>query len=397
MASQDKAVRSHDPQETESIADELVQSYEQSFRQAVDEGGTIYEPMSPIIQAAHERRMELLDQLPIGDVSKKICVDYGVGSWGFACIYPRLQNCAQAIGIDISEIAIKESEALSKHKNFPYGKNYRYFTSRGDKIKLDTNSVDIFFAGESIEHVENTHAFLDQIHRILKPQGILILTTPNADAYLFKCQNERYAVGPEHVALMGYHELCTYLSPRFNILEANGFNGSLHPSFDDLIIDADFARVWAAQFRDQPHLGTGLVIMAQRNDQYLSHDYQQHIYHHANQDIRYYGSWSKVGLHKAMTGRSSANIDDRIMLSFIGQGLILNFWTHDWSGIAEIIIDGKAQYLNLYSPRGGFERLVLDNLELAAHEVEIRVVGEKDPRSYSHEVIFYQAISYIYE
>jgi hypothetical protein len=128
------------------MKDELVLSYEAGFRDAIAQHGSIYgsmDEMPAIVQAAHERRIELLSNLPIGDISDKICVDYGVGSWGFACIYPRLQACAYAIGIDISQEAIKESTAISAQGQFPYGTNYAYLTSRGDDIRLRDQSIDI--------------------------------------------------------------------------------------------------------------------------------------------------------------------------------------------------------------------------------------------------------------
>jgi SAM-dependent methyltransferase len=286
--------------------DEQVQSYDSNFRTAIAEGGSIYggtNAMLPIIQAGHERRMYLLDNLPIGDVSDKVCVDYGVGSWGFACIYPRLQQCAYAIGIDISYEAVKESAAISARGDFPYGNNYTYLTSRGDDIKLDDQSVEIFFTGECIEHVENTDAFLDEIHRVLKPDGLLILTTPNADTYLYRVNNEQYAVGPEHVALMSYSELRRYLDYRFEVLVAQGFNGSLHYSWDNKVTDLEVARTWAAQYLDRPDLATGVVIMARRRADYRPARYTQHYYHYDAPEIAYTGPWGTVPLHEGSAGQ----------------------------------------------------------------------------------------------
>src|SRR6266851_10043111 len=82
-----------------SVSDEdpVVASYESAFAEAIGTTGSIYEPMSPMIQAAHERRMEILDGLDVGDMSESVIVDFGVGSWGFACIYPRLQRCGFAV------------------------------------------------------------------------------------------------------------------------------------------------------------------------------------------------------------------------------------------------------------------------------------------------------------
>jgi SAM-dependent methyltransferase len=351
--------------------------------------------MRPIIQAAHERRMQLLDGLPIGDVSDKVCVDYGVGSWGFACIYPRLQHCAYAIGVDISYEAVKESAAISARGDFPYGSNYFYLTSRGDDIKLKDSSADIFFTGECIEHVENTSAFLDEIHRILKPDGLLILTTPNADAYLYRLNNERYAMGPEHVALMSYAELRSYLDPGFEVLAAHGFNGSLHHSWDDRVEDLDFAHEWAAKFAERPDLGTGIVILARPRQSYRSTRYTQRYYHHDDPEISYAGPWDVVPLHKAMTGRMGSGGDrSALRLDFEGHGIILNFWCHTWSGQAFVEVDGVARNFNLYSTQSGFMRLAIDGLAPGRHR--LRVYGSRmhDWRSQSDQIIFYQAIGY---
>ena len=378
--------------------DQQVHSYDESFREAIATGGSIYggnQAMIPIIQAAHERRMQLLDRLPIGDVSDKVIVDYGVGSWGFACIYPKLQYCAQAIGIDISYEAIKASATLSEQHNFPYGKNYKYLTSRGDNIELEDHSVDIFFAGECIEHVENTDAFLDEIHRVLQPGGLCILTTPNAEAPLFRCNNERYGVGPEHVALMGYSELCDYIEPRFKIIKAYGFNGSLHHSWDEKINNLDFARAWANQFEDRPDLGTGVVLLAQRRDDYHSALYQQQYYYHNAPEIHYEGHWEEVSLHKTMQGRLGANGDaNTLTLDFEGTGIIINFWTHAWSGYAFVEVDGIAQMCNLYSHQGGFNRIHIDKLAPATHRLRVYGSGAQDPRSQGNQIIIYQIISY---
>ena len=248
------------------IGDELTSSYEERFRRAVNEGEPFYEPMSCLQEAAHERRMALLDGLPVGDLSGKVCVDFGVGSWGFACVYPRLQHCGLAIGIDISTEAIRESARVSASGSFPYGHRYLYLTSSGDDIKLRDASVDVFFAGECIEHVENTDAFLDEVHRVLVPGGLFILTTPNADSYLYRVRGERWCVGPEHVALMNLEELNRYLEPRFDVISMRGFGATVHHTIDDDVRDADFARAWASQFADEPHLAGGLVGLARRRD-----------------------------------------------------------------------------------------------------------------------------------
>lgn len=40
-------------------------------------------------------------------------------------------------------------------------------------------SYDYVFAGEVIEHILDTKSFLNEMHRVLKPGGFLVITTPN--------------------------------------------------------------------------------------------------------------------------------------------------------------------------------------------------------------------------
>jgi ubiquinone/menaquinone biosynthesis C-methylase UbiE len=46
-------------------------------------------------------------------------------------------------------------------------------------IPLKANTLDVVILGEVIEHMEEPHSVLTEIHRILKPSGHLILDTPS--------------------------------------------------------------------------------------------------------------------------------------------------------------------------------------------------------------------------
>lgn len=52
-----------------------------------------------------------------------------------------------------------------------------------EKIKLPSNSIDVAYAGELIEHLYNPDLFLSELNRIVKPGGFLLLATPNLCAW----------------------------------------------------------------------------------------------------------------------------------------------------------------------------------------------------------------------
>ena len=51
---------------------------------------------------------------------------------------------------------------------------------------FDEERFDVVVAGELIEHIYNTEVFLSEIHRMLKPNGLLILSTPNFNYWAFR-------------------------------------------------------------------------------------------------------------------------------------------------------------------------------------------------------------------
>lgn len=73
-------------------------------------------------------------------------------------------------GIDIAENTITEAKKkgiLAKKANL------------NDSIDFSDNTFDLIFAGEIIEHIYDTDLFVSELKRVLKPDGILIITTPN--------------------------------------------------------------------------------------------------------------------------------------------------------------------------------------------------------------------------
>jgi len=77
-------------------------------------------------------------------------------------------------GIDMLEDSIEIAKEFSNSPNITYEVH--------DLLKqpFPDNSFDCITFLETIEHVENPGLFLREFHRILRPNGFLILSTPNA-------------------------------------------------------------------------------------------------------------------------------------------------------------------------------------------------------------------------
>jgi SAM-dependent methyltransferase len=366
--------------------------YEQGFvREAA--GGSHYAPFTPMQEAAHNRRMELLAELPLPDLSDAVVVDYGVGAWGFAAVFPALQRCGYAVGMDISPTAVELSEKVSAGGSFPYGDHVHYLTARGGDLTLPDDAVDVFFAGECIEHVEVTEAFLDEVHRVLKPDGTFILTTPNADAVLYRERGERYCVGIEHVALMGFYELMEYLGRRFDVSLAWGFNNSYLTEVD-ATIDKERARAWAATHRYEPELASGVIVAATAKRAYRPRRYWQRYHFSDAPELLRVGPWTSRRLDGARWGLGSSDPESRLALLFPGHGAVVNLWCDAWSGHVRIDVDGIAKEVDLYAPVPGLLRVTFPDLGVGPHALQIRPTGSHDSRSGGSQVIHYQTVTF---
>jgi 2-polyprenyl-3-methyl-5-hydroxy-6-metoxy-1,4-benzoquinol methylase len=76
-------------------------------------------------------------------------------------------------GVDVDEPAVEYA------KNNFSAPNITYKVGDGEKIPLDNASVDVVITFETIEHVKDYKKFVKEIRRVLKPDGIAIVSTPN--------------------------------------------------------------------------------------------------------------------------------------------------------------------------------------------------------------------------
>ncbi|HEY5917380.1 MAG TPA: methyltransferase domain-containing protein [Chryseolinea sp.] len=111
----------------------------------------------------------------------------------------------------------KIKEAIEElQKRFPSGKfismNLPPLTSLGD------NTYDFVISFQVIEHIENDALYLKEIHRVLKPGGMALLTTPNRKMSLSR--------NPWHVREYLPEELSTLARKFFSNVEMKGITGN---------------------------------------------------------------------------------------------------------------------------------------------------------------------------
>jgi O-antigen biosynthesis protein len=85
---------------------------------------------------------------------------------------------AQAVtGVDVDPEAVEI--ASSRH-----GKAATVLQGDLRKLPLEDDSFDIVTCFETIEHVDGAEAGIAELRRVLKPEGILVISSPNPDVYV---------------------------------------------------------------------------------------------------------------------------------------------------------------------------------------------------------------------
>jgi len=87
------------------------------------------------------------------------------------------QYAHQVIGIDISKEAVEH--ATNQYRST----NLQFLEGNAIAIPLQSHSIDVIVSFETIEHHDKHHEMMNEIKRILKTDGILIISSPDKYYY----------------------------------------------------------------------------------------------------------------------------------------------------------------------------------------------------------------------
>jgi ubiquinone/menaquinone biosynthesis C-methylase UbiE len=152
------------------------------------------------------------------------------------------RNAAHVTGVDVSLEAIE-------HARQAYGsaRNVEFRSGSCTRIPLPDASVDLVVSFETIEHIEEQQAFLDEVARVLTPDGVLLVSCPNKEEYTDKREFDNEF----HVKELYREELDALLRSRFAHADWYG----QRPTFYS-IIAPERPTPWAGQLvevtEDQP-------------------------------------------------------------------------------------------------------------------------------------------------
>ena len=130
----------------------------------------------------------------------------GYGSWLLA-----RAGAAQVIGV------AEDPAALAWARQQFAGPTVQYREGAFRSLPLASGDVDLAVSLETLERLRDVPSFVEELHRVLAPGGLLILSTP-----LTRGPARLHPQDPLHVREADDVELAAMLSPRFSIAARHG-------------------------------------------------------------------------------------------------------------------------------------------------------------------------------
>ncbi len=162
-----------------------------------------------MVQQQLARLMFVSEHIELKD---KRILEFGCGE-GLNCDFLS-GEAASICGFDLSETCVD----LAKER-YP---RIQFLSADGCDPRLDISagSWDVVLSFEVLEHVPDMMAFLRNLQRHVKPDGIVFLSTPNRE--IFSLGHEPSPINREHIKELNFNELQRLLQGEFTNVEIWG-------------------------------------------------------------------------------------------------------------------------------------------------------------------------------
>ncbi len=158
------------------------------------------EAKASLLYDEHIARYQLVASL----VKNKTVLDIACGS-GYGSAYLAQQGASRVLGIDIDQVTIGHNQAQYQSPTLEF--------KVGDAGRLDipSESFDIITSFETIEHLKTIEAYLAELQRVIKANGLVFISTPNKDVFQQK--------NPWHIKEFTKDEFKTWLEKYFSYVK----------------------------------------------------------------------------------------------------------------------------------------------------------------------------------
>ncbi|VVE85893.1 glycosyltransferase [Pandoraea sputorum] len=179
-------------------------------------------------------------------VADKVVLDVACGEgYGSAML---AQTAAAVTGVDISAEAVRHAVNTYHLRN-----NLRYREGSATALPFADASFDVVVSFETIEHLAEQEEMLAEIRRVLRPQGIVVISSPNQPVYT----EESGEHNEFHVKELDFVEFDTLLKARFPAVKYFGQRIHMGSVIQSLEGGDSAYRAWRDDGRDiVPRTGT---------------------------------------------------------------------------------------------------------------------------------------------
>lgn len=115
-------------------------------------------------------------------------------------------ECQHVYGVDIDEKTIERAKGKYRRDNL------NFIKGSTSAIPLNTNSVDVVISFETLEHHDEHEQMLSEIKRVLRPDGFLLISSPDKHFY----SDLRKYNNPYHIKELYKSEFIELISKYFN-------------------------------------------------------------------------------------------------------------------------------------------------------------------------------------
>lgn len=187
----------------EVLDDKTVQEWAEQYKK--------YPSVTPDgFEAFHAARVAPISyEIPLGSR----VLDVGCNDGEFMKLLIEKRDC-HVDGVDVSEVAI----AKAREK---VGENFVHLLKEGDSLPFQSETFDYVTLNEVLVHLVDPAAVLKEIRRVLKPNGVLLGSTPHANLERFLWDDKRM-----HHRYFDEQGLRDILEPLFPFVYVRTLNGA---------------------------------------------------------------------------------------------------------------------------------------------------------------------------
>ena len=169
------------------------------------------------------------------------------------------QKAKFAYGVDIDAQSI--ADARQKYQK----ENIEFLEGSTDAIPLQDDSVDVLISYETIEHHDRHEEMMQEIKRVLKPGGMVIISTP--DKYFYS--DKRNFKNKFHIKELYKNEFLELVSRYFSkaqLLNQMFVNGNSVINDDAASVNLELVTGDFSNITEEEKEGTYLIIIASDQD-----------------------------------------------------------------------------------------------------------------------------------